>query len=115
MNNEQIIVNAAVAAGLYTPEEAEKVLEEAGELPLHSLIGWKMRSPKGYEYRVKKGEHGLETRLWRKKKKKGQDQDADQDDQNGTVELMRDFYLTKTFLFSEKQVELVKMEVAANE
>ena len=108
MNNEQMIFNIAVAHGVYTQEEAEQIIADHGELPLHSLQGWKYRSPAGYEYRIKKGEHGLETRLWKKRKgKKVVEEDIDQDEIEPEK---RYFYLAKTYLFSEEQVELVKLE-----
>lgn len=56
---------------------------------------------------MKRGEHGFETRLWKKRKKKKAEEDSDQ---NESVEQKRYFYLAKTFLFTEKQVELVKVE-----
>lgn len=111
MNNEQLILNAAIENGLYTTGEAEQLIEEYGELPLHSLSGWKKRSPAGYEYHVKRGEHGLETRLWKKRKKKKAEEDSEQ---NEPVEPKRYFYLAKTYLFAESQVELVKLEENVN-
>lgn len=111
MNNEQLILNVAILNGLYTQEEAEQIIEEKGELPLHSLTGWKRRSPAGYEYKIKKGEHGLETRLWKKRKKKKAEEDSDQKE---PVEPKRYFYLAKTHLFAESQVELVKLEEKVN-
>lgn len=63
MMNEEIIFQAAIASGLYTEEEAAEVIENKGELPLHSLMGWKLRSPINMEYRVKSGEHGIEACL----------------------------------------------------
>ena len=43
-----------------------EMLENGQEIPLHTMQGWAQRGP----YRIKKGEHGFETKLWRKKKKK---------------------------------------------
>lgn len=107
MNNEQLIVNIAMEAGLYTEDEIENFLKTYGEIPLHSLQGWKQRSPAGYEYRVKKGEHGIETRLWKKRKRKLLDENSDENISKSEV-TSRDFYLAKTFLFDESQIELVK-------
>ena len=51
---------------------------------------------------VKKGEHGYQTRLWKKKKRKNQEPK----DENGQeMPADRDFYLTKAFLFRRDQVE----------
>lgn len=107
MNNEQLIFNIAIANELYTQEEAEQIIADHGELPLHSLAGWKQRSPAGFEYKIKKGEHGLETRLWKKRKKGKMEDDSNQ---NEEMTGKKYFYLAKTFLFTENQVELVKVE-----
>ncbi|SFQ35884.1 hypothetical protein SAMN02910358_01745 [Lachnospiraceae bacterium XBB1006] len=107
MNNQQIIFNTAVAAGLYTEEEAEKIVEQYGELPLHSLQGWKRRSPRGYEYKILKGQHGIETRLWKQRrnsKKENSEGEKEDDKKDGR------FYLAKTYLFSGEQVKLVPEE-----
>lgn len=106
MNNEQLIMDAALQHHLYTADEAEQILADYGELPLHSLQGWRRRSPEGFVYRIKKGEHGIETRLWKKRK-----EDSKQENVENTK---RYFYLTKTYLFSESQVELVKVEEKEN-
>ena len=109
MNNEQLIMNIAIAHGLYTPEEAQKVIAEEGELPLHSLLGWKKRSPAGFEYRIKKGEHGIETRLWKRKTGKQIEEGEPKDEVEKEEEpTRRYYYLAKTYLFAEGQVELVK-------
>lgn len=110
MNNEKLIFNIAIANELYTQEEAEQIIADHGELPLHSVQGWKHRSPAGYEYRIKRGEHGLETRLW--KKRKGKKVVEDDDTAQDEAEIGKKyFYLAKTYLFTEKQVELVKLRL----
>lgn len=116
MNNEKLIINAAVQHGLYTIEEVEEIIAEKGELPLHSASGWKKRSPAGYEYRIKKGEHGLETRLWKKRKvqKNKKDDSKQKDDTQKKVEKSY-FYLAKTYLFTLKQMELIKREEKEHE
>ena len=63
MTNEQIIYEIAVQ--LYGDAAVQRMIEEDGEIPLHTVQGWAQRGP----YKIKKGEHGIETRLWRKKKK----------------------------------------------
>ena len=74
------------------------------------MQGWKHRSPAGYEYRIKRGEHGLETRLW--KKRKGKKVVEDDDTAQDEAEIGKKyFYLAKTYLFTEKQVELVKLRL----
>ena len=94
MTNEQIIAKMAILAGLYTEDEVIDFLKEGKEIPLHTLNGWTARG----NYKIKAGEHGLETRLWKKKEKK--------DNRNGSEEYKEKFYLTKAFLFSLDQVEL---------
>ena len=64
MTNAELIAQMAISAGIYTVEEIEEFIEEGKEIPLHTLKGWDSRG-----YKVKPGEHGLETRLWKKRKK----------------------------------------------
>ncbi len=84
MKNDEII--AEIAASIYGEDAVQEMVRQGKEIPLHSFSGWKSRG-----YVVKTGEHGIETKLW--KKRNPSDGEKDQ------------FYLTKTFLFSEKQVE----------
>lgn len=105
MSNEQIIAKTAIAAGLFTEEEILDYMTKEQDVPLHSVMGWKMRSPKGYEYRIKKGEHGLECRLWQKRKHK----DKPEEDYGKDNKKLHDFYLVKTYLFDKSQVEMVKI------
>lgn len=100
MTNEQII--ADIAMTLYGEDAVIQMLEEGIEIPLHTVQGWAARGP----YRVKKNEHGLECRLWKKKKKTStpEDTEADTSEDEPTN---RDFYLCKSFLFRADQVEKV--------
>ena len=87
MTNEQII--AEIAATIYSPEEIDVMTKDGGEIPLHTALGWRMRGP----YKVKEGEKGIETKLWKRKKSSSEDQ--------------KDiFYLSKANLFSREQVEI---------
>ncbi len=95
MTNEQIIADVAISAGLYTEKEIVELIEAGKEIPLHTFKGWTARGP----YKIKAGEHGIETRLWKKKNKK-------KDDKGEEVEPKTDFYLAKAYLFSSDQVEL---------
>ena len=102
MNNEQIIYEIAV--GLFGEEVTEKMLEDYGEIPLHTLQGWKLRG-----FKVKKGEKGLESRLWKKKNRKKEQESGDssiQEDADNTAN--RDFYLCKSYLFRADQVEVYR-------
>lgn len=101
MTNEQIIYEIAVQ--LYGDAAVQRMIEEDGEIPLHTVQGWAQRGP----YKIKKGEHGIATHLWRRKKKaksteteKMNEQDEENSDKN------REFYLCKAFLFRADQVEL---------
>lgn len=62
---------------------------------MHTFKGWLARDP----YRIKAGEHGIETRLWKKKNKK-------KDEKQEKEESKTNFYLAKAYLFSSDQVEL---------
>lgn len=103
MNNEQIIYEIAV--GLFGEEQVEQWMEEYGEIPLHTMQGWANRG----NYRVKKGEHGIECRLWKKKKRKkveeseGAETKESQENQENPDN--RSFYLCKSYLFRADQVE----------
>ena len=101
MTNEQIIIDTAVALGLYNESQIEEYLEEQGTLPLHTFAVWKSLG-----YAPKKGTHGYETRLWKRKNKK--DKEADKDNEEISDENKRDFYLTKAFLFDISQVEKIQ-------
>lgn len=99
MTNEQII--ADIASSIYGEDVVMSMLENGEDIPLHTVKGWAARGP----FRVKKGEHGLETRLWKKKKNKDPEDSSDE----GTTEesVNKDFYMAKAFLFRADQVEVV--------
>ena len=89
MTNTQII--EGVARSIYGDEVVDNMISSGMEIPLHTVQGWNSRG----SYRVKKGEHGIETRLW--KKKTAKDTDDEGTDQG--------FYLAKSYLFTSMQVE----------
>ena len=89
MTNSQII--EGVARSIYGNEAVDSMISSGTEIPLHTVQGWNARG----SYRVKKGEHGVETKLWKKKKPKDTD-DGDID---------QGFYLAKAYLFTINQVE----------
>ena len=97
MTNQQIIADVAVS--VYGKDAVMSMLEKGEEIPLHTVKGWAARGP----YRVKKGEHGLETKLWKKRKKKEVAEDDEKEEATN-----RDFYMAKSFLFRKDQVEVVK-------
>lgn len=96
MTNQQIIEDIAV--NLYGFDAVCQMIEYEGEIPLHTALGWRARGP----YRVKKGEKGIETRLWKKRRASG----PGSDDQEGQK---AEFYLSKAYLFGKEQVEIIKM------
>ena len=49
---------------VYGEDTVMEMIQNGIEIPLHTLQGWASRGP----YKIKKGEHGIETRLWKKKK-----------------------------------------------
>lgn len=105
MTNEQIITE--IAMQVYGEDTVMEMIQNGIEIPLHTLQGWASRGP----YKIKKGEHGIETRLWKKKKKKGtKNEEVNENSNNDNEEIStnRDFYLCKSFLFRHDQVELVK-------
>ena len=96
MTNEQIIADIAVS--LYGEEAVENMIEEYGEIPLHTADYWRRKG-----FIIKKSEHGIETRLWKRRKRKDSDKKTDSDDEQ-EVPTNRDFYLCKSFLFNASQV-----------
>lgn len=101
MTNEQIIYEIAVQ--IYGDAAVQRMIEEDGEIPLHTVQGWAQRGP----YKIKKGEHGIETRLWRRKKKAKSAEPEKMNEQDGeNANENREFYLCKAFLFRADQVEL---------
>ncbi len=96
MTNAQIIADVAITMGIYTENQIEEFIKAGREIPLHTYQGWASRG----NYKVKKGEHGVETRLWRRKVKTDKIKDNE--------EPVLEYYLAKAFLFSERQVEKVE-------
>lgn len=98
MTNEQII--AEIAASIYGEDVVMDMIQNGEDIPLHTIKGWSQRGP----FRVKKGEHGLETRLWKKRKRKDSIASTEED---GTTEETnsKDFYMAKAFLFRRDQIE----------
>lgn len=92
MNNADIIAKIAICNGIYTEAEVADIIASGQELPLHTFQGWRDRG-----MIVRKGEHGIECRLWKKKSKKQAEKDK-AEEENG-------FYLTKSYLFCKEQVE----------
>lgn len=94
MTNQQII--ADIATTVYGEDAVVSMIENGEDIPIHTVKGWAARGP----YRIKKGEHGLEARLWKKRKKKD---NAEKDEESNG-----EFYLAKAFLFSRDQIEIIE-------
>lgn len=91
MNNANIIIQAAIQAGYYTESEIVTLLTE-GKMPeFHTYTIWNQLG-----LCPKKGSHGYETRLWKKKKCTVKENDTECD---------QGFYLTKALLFHISQCE----------
>ena len=102
MTNEQII--ADIAATIYGEDAVFEMLDNGEEIPLHTAKGWNERG-----YKIKKGQHGIETRLWKKRKKRDiEEQQEIPSEESGELPTCREFYLCKSFLFKDEQVERVK-------
>lgn len=98
MTNEEIIFD--VACQQIGEEKATFFLEQDGEVPFHTYEGWKRRG----KY-VRRGEKGIETRLWQKKKQKEKDSKEDENDESKNE---KGFVLVKAYVFSIDQVETMK-------
>ncbi len=99
MTNEQII--SEIATTIYGEDAVLSMLEQGIDIPLHTAQGWMQR-----KYLVNKDEHGLETRLWRKRKPKTQSDDR----QSAPAEEVtyNSFYMTKAYLFRADQVHRIE-------
>ena len=93
MKNEEIIAKIAISSGTFTEEEVGKMIAAGQDIPLHTFNGWRDRG-----MTVRKGEHGIECKLWKLKNKK-------QTEDEGPAGSEGQYYLTKCYLFTEDQVE----------
>ena len=90
MTNVEIIANEALANDVFSAEQIAEFLEE-GEIPLHTIQGWSARY--GQRCIIKRGEHGIPTKLWKVKKVKAEDE-----------ELKEQYYLAKSYLWTRDQI-----------
>lgn len=102
MTNEQIIADIAVR--IWGKDTVEDMLIQGG-IPLHTARGWASLDP---AFRIKKGEHGIATRLWKKRRRKNISTDENEV-QQGSTPNNSEYYLAKAYLFRGDQV--VKEEV----
>ena len=96
MTNEDIIMREALEHNIFTPEEIEKYVSKGISIPLHTFNTWREMG-----YKIKKGEKGLSTHLWKYKSSK----ETKEDDSNQSEGYC--YYLAKAYLFSIFQVEKV--------
>lgn len=69
---------------------------------LHTFNKWKSLG-----YKVRKGEHGIETRLWKYNNKKKEEAPEDSDEET-KKKYKSGFYLAKSYLFKQSQVEKIE-------
>lgn len=73
---------------------------------LHTFQMWK-----NLGFKVKKGEHGIETRLWKynpKNKEKNTEELPENADEETKQKYSNGFYLAKAYLFTRSQVEKIE-------
>lgn len=100
MTNMQIIVDSAIAEGIYTEEEVEAIFAAGNMLPLHTFAEWRRLG-----YQVRKGEHAaLSCDIWRHNDKKGEMTMQD----GSTREIDEShFYKKRAHFFLPDQVEKI--------
>ena len=105
MTNLQIVFDTAIAAQVFTEEEAATYLEKMGRLPLFTFKEWKARG-----YYVRRGEHAaLVVALWmRKTGKKKVENPVMEDGAEDAPQHGGDYYLKTCYLFTPAQVERAK-------
>ena len=88
-SNQTIIIEEGIKNGIFSETEADLMMINGQDIPLHTYSGWVElgKAPR-------KGEHGIQTRLWKKTQKEDQEM----------------YVLVKSFLFSEAQVEDINEE-----
>ena len=90
-SNQTIIIEEGVKHGIFTETEAELMMINGFDIPLHSRTGWLDRG-----YTIKDGEKpAIETKLWMKNKKHG--------DEKGNDDPA--FVLVPSKLYTEDQVQ----------
>uniref|UniRef100_UPI0040299ECE hypothetical protein n=1 Tax=Gemmiger formicilis TaxID=745368 RepID=UPI0040299ECE len=108
MTNNEIIINQAIARGIYTKAEAQAIVAAKGCLPIHTFAEWKKAG-----YSVKRGEHAAITcDLWKYTERPGKAAKAARAEaakagQNGPDADAPDphYYMAKAHLFTLDQVK----------
>ena len=96
MNNSQIIEQAAIDSGFFTPAEVERLVAEGKQIPFFTYTMWKK---KGYVPR--EGCHGFQTKIWKKRKTDQRNGSSGEENPEGC------FFKVKCSLFHESQVVAV--------
>ena len=97
MKNSEWIAKEAVACNLYTQAEADSIMKEKGELPIHTFAKWKQLG-----FCVKKGEKAtIKTSLWKNINYKYKDEG------NETLSGTK-IISAVAYLFTENQVEKIR-------
>ena len=90
MTNNEIIINQAIAHGIYTKAEAQAIVAAKGCLPIHTFAEWKNAG-----YSVKRGEHAAITcDLWKYTERPGK-----------AAKAAPHYYMAKAHLFTRDQVK----------
>ena len=115
MTNNEIIINQAIAHGIYTKAEAQAIVAAKGCLPIHTFAEWKKAG-----YSVKRGEHAAITcDLWKYTERPGKAAKAARAEaakagQNGPDADAPDphYYMAKARLFTLDQVKPAGQDAA---
>ncbi len=118
MTNNEIIINQAIAHGIYTKAEAQAIVAAKGCLPIHTFAEWKKAG-----YSVKRGEHAAITcDLWKYTERPGKAAKAARAEaakagQNGPDADAPDphYYMAKAHLFTLDQVKPAGQDDAPGE
>ena len=103
MTNFEIIANAAIENGIYTEEQVKSIIESGHSLPLHTFSEWKRIG-----FIVKKGAKAAMTCfIWRYKENKKGNEEQPEEQKDG-IEVCKDYYKTKAYFFTDKQVERIQ-------
>lgn len=104
MTNNEIIYSEAIAAGIYTKEQADAILATGHMLPIHTFPEWKRMG-----YSVKKGEKAaITTQLWKFTTKPTKAAQAAAEAAGKEAAEDPHYYLAKAYLFTAEQVKPMK-------
>ncbi|MCD8218298.1 MAG: hypothetical protein LUD01_09745 [Clostridiales bacterium] len=105
MKNTEIIAAEAVAHGLYSQEQADRILKNGGQLEIFTVRVWQKKG-----YRIRKGEHArIVTDLWEmvKQSPSVDVKEGEIPSENRTTK----FVLKKSYLFTADRVVPIEEEV----